>query len=128
MPYQGEGTPSAIDVVTYLDAYEQRYLLDVRRPVRVTSVTEGDRRLEIHTDKSDWSASAVVSATGTWSNPYIAAYPGSAKFRGAQVHSALYDGPAAFVGQKVLVVGGGNSGAQIYAELSSVAKAQWITQ
>ncbi|WP_210392564.1 hypothetical protein [Variovorax sp. PAMC 28711] len=60
--------------------------------------------------------------------PYIAAYPRSAKFRGAQVHSALYDGPAAFVRQKVLVVGGGNSGAQIYAELSSVAKAQWITQ
>lgn len=128
MPYQGKGTPSAIDVVTYLDAYEQRYLLDVRRPVRVTSVTEGDRRLEIHTDKSDWSASAVVSATGTWSNPYIAAYPGSAKFRGAQVHSALYDGSAAFVGQKVLVVGGGNSGAQIYAELSTVASARWVTQ
>ncbi|CAN5906969.1 ArsO family NAD(P)H-dependent flavin-containing monooxygenase [soil metagenome] len=128
MPYQGEGTPRATDVVAYFDAYERRYQLDVQRPVRVTSVTQGDRSLEIHTDKGDWSASAVVSASGTWSSPYIAAYPGSAEFRGPQVHSAFYDGPTVFAGQKVLVVGGGNSGAQIYAELSAVASARWVTQ
>ena len=127
MPYRGEGTPHAIDVVNYLGAYEERYRLDVRRPARAASVTEADGGLEIHGDPGDWSASAVVSATGTWSNPHIPAYAGAAAFGGVQVHSAFYDGPEAFAGQRVLVVGGGNSGAQIYAEVSAVANARWVT-
>ncbi len=127
MPYRGEGMPHASDVVDYLGAYEERYQLDVRRPVRVASVSETDGGFDIHSDRGVWSASAVVSATGTWSNPHIAAYAGAAAFGGAQVHSAFYDGPDAFAAQKVLVVGGGNSGAQIYAELSAVANARWVT-
>ncbi|NVZ67087.1 pyridine nucleotide-disulfide oxidoreductase, partial [Pseudomonas gingeri] len=43
-------------------------------------------------------------------------------------HSAQYIGPGALEGKTVLVVGGGNSGAQIYAEISKVAEATWVTQ
>ena len=47
---------------------------------------------------------------------------------GQQLHSAHYVGPNEFEGKTVLVVGGGNSGAQIYAEVSKVAQATWVTQ
>ena len=53
--------------------------------------------------------------------------PGRDRFRGPQVHSAHYARPEDFAGQRVLVVGGGNSGAQIMAELAPVADARWVT-
>jgi cation diffusion facilitator CzcD-associated flavoprotein CzcO len=129
MQYEGDGTPRAQDVVDYLEAYEQRYQLEVQRPVHVRSVTAtaGSNVLVAHTDKGDWSASAVVSATGTLTQPEIPAYPGAELFAGAQMHSSAYRGPDSFGGKRVLVVGGGNSGAQIYAELSRVANASWVT-
>lgn len=75
-----------------------------------------------------WDAKAVISATGTWSRPFTPSYPGQELFVGQQLHSAHYIGPNEFEGKTVLVVGGGNSGAQIYAEVSKVAQATWVTQ
>jgi thioredoxin reductase len=69
----------------------------------------------------------VISATGSWQRPFIPTLPGQEQFRGEQIHSAAYRTPDPFVGKRVLVVGGGNSGAQILAELSRVADATWVT-
>jgi putative flavoprotein involved in K+ transport len=44
------------------------------------------------------------------------------------MHSACYRSPDRFRGQRVLVIGGGNSGAQIHAELSLVADSTWVTR
>ncbi|WP_231735621.1 NAD(P)-binding domain-containing protein [Novosphingobium sp. CCH12-A3] len=68
-----------------------------------------------------------MSATGTWSHPHIPDLPGRELFQGTQVHSAHYARPRDFAGQTVLVVGGGNSGAQIMAEVAPVARALWVT-
>ncbi len=69
-----------------------------------------------------------MSATGTWRAPFVPVYPGRETFAGSQLHSADYAGPEPFAGQRVLVVGGGNSGAQILAEVASVAEAIWVTE
>lgn len=69
----------------------------------------------------------MISATGTWSAPFIPPYDDRDIFRGEQVHSAHYQSPAPYAGKRVLVVGGGNSGAQILAELSEVAQTTWVT-
>jgi thioredoxin reductase len=70
---------------------------------------------------------AVVSATGTWRRPHVPDYPGRETFRGKQAHSAYYVRPKPYVGKRVLVVGGGNSGAQVLAEVSRVAETTWVT-
>ena len=127
MPSTGEPYPHRDEVIDYLARYEARYGLPVKRPTRVASVTAGPDGLTVQTDHGAWRARAVVSATGTWSTPFIPAYPDQALFEGRQLHSANYDGPEAFAGQRVLVVGGGNSGAQILAEVSQVATATWVT-
>ncbi|MCV2449692.1 FAD-dependent oxidoreductase, partial [Paracoccus sp. DMF] len=44
-----------------------------------------------------------------------------------QLHSAHYRNPQPFAGKRVLIVGGGNSGAQILAEVSEVAETIWVT-
>jgi cation diffusion facilitator CzcD-associated flavoprotein CzcO len=120
------GYPLAAHVVDYLTRYEQRYELDVRRSVAVRSVTRGRHGLlHVHSDRGDWLAEHVVSATGTWSRPFVPAYPGL--FAGRQLHTADYRHASDVAGQRVLIVGGGNSAAQILAEVSLVAETTWVT-
>lgn len=127
MPPVEDGYPSREHVIDYLTQYEARYQFPMERPVRVTSIERVAGALRVHSESDHWDAKAVVSATGTWSNPNIPAYPGAELFRGLQLHSADYVEPQTFSGKRVLVVGGGNSGAQILAEVSKVADATWVT-
>ncbi len=126
-PPDHDGYPTRDDVLDYLSRYEERYQLPVRRPFRVASVERAGDHLEIATSSGQFAARLVASATGTWSHPYIPDIPGRDLFQGTQVHSAHYVRPEDFAGQTVLVVGGGNSGAQIMAEVAPIARALWVT-
>ena len=121
-----EGFPPARHVVDYLTAYEQRYGFRVERPVTVDRVTHDGEVFTLHAGDRTWRARQVVAATGTWSAPFVPAYPGT--FAGRQWHSAHYPGPEPFRGTKVAVVGAANSAAQIAAELSTVAEVTWYTR
>ncbi|MEV4568878.1 FAD-dependent oxidoreductase [Nonomuraea sp. NPDC049419] len=131
-PADGGGVRPAAEVVpAYFDAYERAAGLHVVRPVRVTSVREGARgRLLVATDAGEWSAAALVNATGTWTRPYWPYYPGAATFAGRQLHYADYRGPAEFAGRRrVVVVGGGTSAAHVLSEIAGVAAATaWVTR
>ncbi|MFH8491157.1 ArsO family NAD(P)H-dependent flavin-containing monooxygenase [Streptomyces longisporoflavus] len=127
MPAQaGETYPDAAHVVTYLGDYEKRYGLPVQRPVRVSGVHRDGARLRVETDSGDWRARAVISATGTWWRPFLPAVAG--RFDGRQLHTVDYRSPRDFPGQRVVVVGGGNSGAQIAADLAYDTELTWATQ
>lgn len=119
--------PTRDEALDYLREYEAHYELPTERPVLVSAVRREDDRLTVDTDRGVWSAQAVVSATGSWQHPYVPEYPGHERFGGVQMHSAHYRSVEAFRGKRVLVVGGGNSGAQILAELSSAADTTWVT-
>jgi putative flavoprotein involved in K+ transport len=125
------GYPPRDHVVDYLTRYEQRYDLQVLRPHRVSSVTRADDdpsgRLLVSAPGLVLAARAVVSATGTWERPFWPVYPGATAYAGRQLHAAGYRTPADFAGQRVVVVGGGNSAAQVLAEVSMVAETTWVT-
>ncbi|MDR3396173.1 MAG: ArsO family NAD(P)H-dependent flavin-containing monooxygenase [Pandoraea sp.] len=127
MPGGEKHYPSRDDVVTYLRAYEARYAVPVVRPVKVTTVVAHSDGLRVQTDNGDWLARTVISATGSWRSPYVPTYVGQTSYRGRQMHSADYRGVDDLRGLRVLVVGGGNSGAQIFAEVSRVSEATWVT-
>lgn len=119
--------PTRDDVVEYLSAYERRYQFPIERPVKALAVNAVDGGLEVATNQGLRQAKMIISTTGTWSCPFIPDYPGRSGFVGLQMHSAQYESPQPFAGMRVLVVGGGNSGAQIMAEVSLVADATWVT-
>lgn len=127
MPSVPEIYPSREHVIDYLTRYEERYQLPVERPVLVTSVEKENDKLKVISKNKMWYAKAVVSATGTWRHSFIPHYEGAELFSGTQIHSANYIDAQSFSGQKVLVIGGGNSGAQILAEVSKVADCIWVT-
>lgn len=128
MPPTKETYPSRDEIISYLTEYEKRYEFEVRRPVRVDSVTKMGQEFLLSTNQGTFTSKVVISATGNWSGPFIPNYKGLKDFQGEQIHSAFYQGPEHFRNKRVLIVGGGNSGAQILAEVSKVADTIWVTR
>jgi thioredoxin reductase len=131
MPFEpdADNLRAADAVPAYFAEYEQRFGLRVHRPVQVTAVTRtDDDRFLVQTDHGDWTARAVVNATGTWTRPFVPRYPGQELFRGRQLHTVDYRGASEFAGTHVVVVGGGASATQLLAEISTVASTTWVTR
>ncbi|MCG8416768.1 MAG: ArsO family NAD(P)H-dependent flavin-containing monooxygenase [Proteobacteria bacterium] len=125
---QGDQFPHRDEVIEYLTQYQEKYQLNVKRPVHVERVVGDAGGFLVDTSAGTWKCKVLVSATGTWRKPYIPDYPGRDKYQGIQLHSADYRSPQLFARQLVLIVGGGNSGAQILAEISTVAETIWVTE
>jgi cation diffusion facilitator CzcD-associated flavoprotein CzcO len=124
-----ENLRAADAVPAYFAEYERRFDLPVHRPVRVTAVrrTEDDL-FRVQADRGDWTARAIVNATGTWTRPFVPRYPGQELFRGRQLHTVDYRSPEEFAGQHVVVVGGGASATQLLDEISRTASTTWVTR
>jgi len=131
MPFEpdAENLRAADAVPAYFAAYERRFRLPVHRPVRVRAVRRtDDDRFRVETDAGDWTARAIVNATGTWTRPFVPRYPGQELFRGRQLHTVDYRSAAEFAGQHVVVVGGGASATQLLGEISTVTSTTWVTR
>ena len=116
-------------VPAYFAGYERTFGLPIHRPVRVTSVSRSDDdRFRVRTDTGEWTARAIVNATGTWTRPFVPRYPGQESFRGRQLHTVDYRSPDEFAGQHVVVVGGGASATQLLGEISRVTGTTWVTR
>lgn len=105
-------------VVEYLDAYARHFglVIETGMPVK-RAAPEGDG-WRVETPAGVQTGRALVSATGIFSNPMRARYPGEDVFQGQIAHSASYRNASPFAGQRVLVIGVGNSGAEIAVDLA----------
>ncbi|WP_346986707.1 NAD(P)-binding domain-containing protein [Agrococcus sp. ARC_14] len=129
MSPSAEETATASEVVQYLRDYAERYALPISWGTRVDRVArETDGSFILHAARHEQRAQAVVMATGSWRRPFVPTAPGLAEYCGEQLHTIDYAGPEHFVGRRVAVVGGGNSGAQIAADLDGVAAVTWVTR
>ena len=124
--------PSSEFLTRYFGTYEAELGLSVRRPVKVRAVRREDDnpagRLRIETSDGDWSAKALINATGTWTRPFWPIYPGQNSFRGRQLHVADYVSADEFRGQHVIVVGGGISAVGLLEEISRITTTSWFTR
>lgn len=128
MPKSEGAFPTKDEAVNYLCQYEERYKLNIQRPIEVMNVLKEEELFRLETSQGDFFSRAVISATGSWSRPFVPAIPGRNEFKGLQIHSSEYRNPEEFKEKKVLVVGEGNSGAQILAEVSKTASTTWATK
>ena len=109
------------DLVRYLEAYAQRFGIRPEFGVEVSRIDPVGDGWRVSTSAGEWSAPAVVVATGMSRIPHRPDWPGQQTFPGTVVHSADYREPSAYRGRAVLVVGAGNSGAEIAVEVAEVA-------
>lgn len=111
------------EYAAYLRAYAQVLGLDVSLGERVDAVRHipenaDAMRWEISTSAGIRHAKAVVIATGLYAEPRYPIFEGMETFSDRMIHSAQYTTGAAYRGQKALVIGLGNSGAEIAADLA----------
>src|SRR5262249_46830708 len=109
-------------VAQYLQDYAQTQGITVSTGERVLSVSRDDGGWRVETSVQVHHAPAVVVATGFFDNPYRPVLPGQETFGGQVLHSAAYRNPSSVAGQRVLVVGLGNSGAEIAMELADAGR------
>ncbi len=116
------------DMVRYLKAYAAHHRIDVTYGVTVTSVRPVTGGYRLTGDRVDVTATNVVLATGLNSVPVMPSWSGVQSFTGTLIHAAEYRNASPYRGQDVLVVGAGNSGAEIAADLAeSGAGRVWVS-
>ncbi|GGK60682.1 flavin-containing monooxygenase [Rufibacter glacialis] len=110
--------PSKNEIADYLEQYAAHFKLPVALQQEVISLTKEEGIFHIQTTSTSFLARQVVIATGPFQAPFIPEYPTAPSADLVQIHSAHYRSPAQIPAGKVLVVGAGNSGAQIAVELA----------
>lgn len=125
IPFPGPADryPHRDEVVAYLAAYAARLDADIRTSSRVDQIRAEETGFAVElADGRELAARAVVAASGSFGRPYRPEIPGLERFTGRVLHTADYRSPAGFAGQRVTVVGAGNSAVQIAAELAGVTQ------
>ena len=116
------------DMADYVRGYAQHHRIEPRFRTEVRRLERTDGLWTAHTDGGDVTARQVVIATGYNCSPIPPAWPGQSSFGGEVLHASDYRTPAPYVGQDVLVVGAGNTGAEIAADLAESGAARvWLS-
>ena len=108
------------DVVRYLEKYAEVHELEVVTGVEVSRVErtpDGTGWLLRATGGRELTGAAVVVATGYNHTPYVPDWPGLDTYTGDFTHAGAYRAPGPYAGRDVLVVGVGNTGAEIAVDL-----------
>jgi putative flavoprotein involved in K+ transport len=109
------------DYADYLERYVRRLRLDVRLGIDVRQVSANGDGWWLEANEASLRSASVVVATGRYDRPWMPDWPGRSTFRGVLQHAAEFRRGWDLRGQRVLVVGLGNSGAEIAAELTEHA-------
>ncbi|MGW4150724.1 flavin-containing monooxygenase [Streptomyces albogriseolus] len=120
MPRRFGRWPSRDDVVRYLEKYAEHHRLEIVTGVEVSRVErtpDGTGWLLRATGGRELTGAAVVVATGFNHTPRIPDWPGRDAYTGELLHASRYRDAKPFAGRDVLVVGVGNTGAEIAVDL-----------
>ncbi|MDX6511720.1 MAG: hypothetical protein QOE36_1224 [Gaiellaceae bacterium] len=106
------------DLVRYLEDYAARFSIEPRFGVDAQRIDRADGGWRVRTSDGHFEAPLVVVAVGHSRVPNLPDWPGRETLPGPLVHSSEYRNPEVYGGRDVLVVGCGNSGAEIACDLA----------
>jgi len=116
------------DFRAYLDEFARSNDIQPRFGVEARRIERENEGWRVETVDGPVGANAVVVATGYSNDPWLPDWPGRTSFTGELVHSADYRNAAPYAGKNALVVGAGNSGAEIAVDLvEGGAETVWLS-
>jgi putative flavoprotein involved in K+ transport len=119
--------PTKEDMVRYFDSYVARQGISLRLGCSVHRADRVGGVWQLDTTSGQIRTPAIVLATGNYSSPSIPAWPGLGGFAGEVVHSGDFTNAWPYRGRDVLVVGAGNSAADIAVQLvNDGARRIWL--
>ena len=123
MPFPGDPDryPTRDEVAEYLERYASALGVEIKTHTPVAAVLQEDDGFAVVTGGKRFRVGGIVAASGSFSNPYRPQLRGEESFTAELSHVAGYRNPAPYAGKRVIVVGAGDSAAQIANELAHVA-------
>lgn len=109
--------PSKDQVIAYFESYQKEFNINIEFDTEVKNLYHSSGRWIIQTNRGVLHARNVVMATGNNRKPHLVHKSGQEKFTGTIVHSSEYKKGGNYAGQRVLVVGFGNSACEIALDL-----------
>jgi putative flavoprotein involved in K+ transport len=114
--------PSKNEVADYLEEYVEQFKLPVRHSITVDSLSKTNGSYRVGAGSEQFSAQNVIVATGAYQNPVVPSFAGELDSSIVQLHSDNYTRPDQVPQGAILVVGAGNSGAEISIELTNTGR------
>jgi len=105
-------------VVSYLENYAKHFNIEPIFSTSLKKIEHHNGHWFVHTNAAPFEAKSIVLATGINRIANIPAWKGQHLFKGNIVHSKIYKNPKPYLNAKVLVVGMGNTGAEIALDLA----------
>jgi putative flavoprotein involved in K+ transport len=118
--------PTKDEMADYLEAYAQHFNLPVRTGVRVQRLFKRGTRYVVAAGGVEFEAAQVIVAMAKYQQPKIPAFAASLARDITQLHSMDYRNPGQLQPGGVLLVGDGNSGADIALELARTGRQTWL--
>lgn len=110
--------PSKDAVAAYLGGYAERFSLPISFESPAEAVYRDGTDFVVDSAQGRWRARNVVLASGAHGVPKLPAFAGDLDPGLVQLHSRDYRRPGQVPGGRILVVGAGNSGAEIALDLA----------
>lgn len=117
-PASGWSFPTKEEMAAYMETYAARFALPIRSGVTVDGLSREGNRYVVTAGDLRFEADRVVVATGAHRNPTVPSFARELDPGIVQLHSSAYRDPSQLRDGSVLLVGAGNSGAEIAFELS----------
>ena len=118
---------NAQEFVSYLQSFVKHFDLNIMTQNSVSGIYKDKNVFRIETEKETIESKVILTATGFFSNPYIPNIPG-ARENSNILHSHFYTGADKFKHKRVVIVGGGNSAAEIAIELVGYSQVYLLTR
>jgi putative flavoprotein involved in K+ transport len=118
--------PTKDEMADYLEAYAQHFRLPVRTGVHVQRLFKRGARYVVAAEGVEFEAAQVIVAMAKYQQPKIPAFAESLARDITQLHSVDYRNPGQLQPGSVLLVGDGNSGADIALELARTGRQTWL--
>jgi putative flavoprotein involved in K+ transport len=116
-PAPGASYPTKNEMADYLEAYARRFGLRVQTGVEVDGLSKHGDRFVVTAGERQFESENVVVAMANYQRPRVPEFAGQLDPRIVQLHAADYRNPSQLRSGGVLVVGAGNSGAEIAIEV-----------
>lgn len=127
IPLSAGRWPTREDMVRYFDSYVQRQNIALELGCEVKGVDRAPDGWVINTPSGEIDTRAIILATGNYRTPSLPDWPGLKDYTGQLVHSGDFRNAWPFRDRDVLVVGSGNSGADIAVQLANAgARRVWL--
>jgi putative flavoprotein involved in K+ transport len=119
--------PTKNEMADYLEGYAKRFQLPVRTGARVTRLSRRGDRYLVETGDTVYEAEHVVVAMATFQRPRVPSFARELDPAVVQLHSSEYRNLAQLQSGGVLIVGAGNSGAEIALETARGGHPTWVS-